>query len=188
MIFIGLDVSYRATGFVALNAEGQVLRACEIGEKAVTGLGKNSENDLIRIEKITEKIMCEVRALEKDGQEIQLSMEGYAFARNFGMAAFGELGGVLKYKLYDEFGMPRIISPGQVKKFATGKGSGKKALILKEVFRRWGHNFDSDNIADAYVLARIILDGYKYKRGEIDKTWIKPQIETLKVIFGGIEK
>jgi len=46
------------------------------------------------------------------------------------------------------------VSPLQLKKFALGKGSGDKNLILKEVYKRWGYDTDNDNLADAFVLAK----------------------------------
>jgi|GEM_PF-1369911 len=47
------------------------------------------------------------------------------------------------------------VPPTSLKKFALGKGTGDKNLILKEVYKKWGFDTDNDNLADAYVLAKI---------------------------------
>lgn len=38
----------------------------------------------------------------------------------------------------------------QIKKIGIGHGQGDKNQILKEVFKRYGQDFDSDNVADAF--------------------------------------
>lgn len=48
-----------------------------------------------------------------------------------------------------------LVTPGQLKKFATGKGIGDKSMILKEVLKRWNIDAADDNQADAIVLCYI---------------------------------
>jgi len=43
----------------------------------------------------------------------------------------------------------------QLKKFATGKGTGQKSIVVREVFKRWGIDCKDDNQADACVLAHL---------------------------------
>lgn len=50
----------------------------------------------------------------------------------------------------------RIVTPGEVKKFVTGKGNAKKELIIKEVYKRYGFDTDINDIADAYAIARYL--------------------------------
>jgi hypothetical protein len=33
--------------------------------------------------------------------------------------------------------------------------------MLKEIYKRWGADFNDDNLGDAYALARMALDNYK---------------------------
>ena len=47
------------------------------------------------------------------------------------------------------------VSPSQVKQFATGKGNANKEVVLQQVYKRWGVEFNDNNQADAYVLAQI---------------------------------
>lgn len=48
-----------------------------------------------------------------------------------------------------------IIAPSTNKKFATGKGSSKKEMMLLEVFRRWNHTAGDNNQADAISLVYL---------------------------------
>jgi crossover junction endodeoxyribonuclease RuvC len=47
------------------------------------------------------------------------------------------------------------VAPGAVKKFATGKGNTKKDNMVIPIYKKWGFEHDSDNVRDAYVLAKI---------------------------------
>lgn len=52
----------------------------------------------------------------------------------------------------------RDVPPSVLKKFATGKGNADKKLIAKHVAEKWGFTSPSDDVIDAYVLARIAED------------------------------
>ena len=83
-------------------------------------------------------------------------IEGYAFgAKGSSGISLGELGGVTRLALWDEK-IPYIeVPPTQVKKFITGKGGAQKDIVLKEVFKRYGADFDDNNIADAFALTQL---------------------------------
>jgi crossover junction endodeoxyribonuclease RuvC len=76
-----------------------------------------------------------------------------------------------------EAGMPfYVVSPGQIKKFATGKGVGQKSIVVREVYKRWGIDTKDDNQADACVLAYIAesilhlsMDAPKYQIEVVQK-------------------
>ena len=55
----------------------------------------------------------------------------------------------------------KIVTPGELKKFITGKGQAKKDLILLNVFKRWGVEFDNSDLADAYGLSRMALEDFQ---------------------------
>lgn len=50
----------------------------------------------------------------------------------------------------------RTVTPGEVKKFVTGKANTKKELVLKEVYKRYGFDTDINDVADAYAIARYL--------------------------------
>ena len=53
-----------------------------------------------------------------------------------------------------------------LKKYATGKGNCEKNLILLSVYKNFGQEFKSDDIADAYVLAHMCRSFFMRKMGE----------------------
>ena len=54
----------------------------------------------------------------------------------------------------------RVYTPGQIKKFTTGKGNAKKELMMKEAYKRWGFETESHDVADAYAIARLVEHDY----------------------------
>lgn len=85
-----------------------------------------------------------------------VAMEGYAFGSQMAHM-LGELGGMVKMTLFGFFGEePFIVTPTQLKKYATGRGNKvSKAEILLAVYKHWNVEYRDDNMADSYVLARI---------------------------------
>ena len=88
-------------------------------------------------------------------------MEGYSFGSKSQAHKIGEGVGATKLALVMRYGgdeklaFPTLVSPQALKKYATGKGNGDKNVVLKRVYQKWGADFDSDDMADAFVLARI---------------------------------
>lgn len=89
-----------------------------------------------------------------------IAMEGYAFSRQMGHT-LGECGGMTKLALLDAYGpesivaYPSIPTTQQLKMFCGLPGNAQKNLMLKAVFKKWGKDFNDDNEADAYGLAKI---------------------------------
>lgn len=120
-----------------------------------------------------------------------IAMEGYAFSRQMGHA-LGELGGVIKTRLLDEYGpdcqlsYPSIPTPQQVKMFAGLPGNAQKNLVLKAVFKKWGVDFNDDNEADAFVLAQIACSlqlgaRLEYEKKVLAKIKVHAEWEPLKL-------
>ena len=84
-----------------------------------------------------------------------VAMEGYSFGSKFQRENLGELGGLVRLVLYDAKTPSVVAAPTAVKKFLLGKGGGKKANMIKEVFKVYGVDVDDDNEADAFVLCQI---------------------------------
>lgn len=56
-----------------------------------------------------------------------------------------------------------LIPPKTLKKFVTTDGNADKVFIRRVIKCRWGYDFEDDNIADAYGLARMALERIKSK-------------------------
>lgn len=78
-------------------------------------------------------------------------VEGYGFNTQKGHS-LGELGGLLQFTLYRAGWTIVLVPPATLKKFVSGKGGADKALMLREVFRRWGYEATNDNDCDAFSL------------------------------------
>jgi Holliday junction resolvasome RuvABC endonuclease subunit len=93
-----------------------------------------------------------------------VAIEGIAFSRDTGKAALRNgLAQMVRWAMWRE-GVPYLdVGPSQLKKYVTGSGTGDKALMLREVYKRWSYNAVDDNDADAYALAQLARDWHEGK-------------------------
>ena len=93
---------------------------------------------------------------------VDIAMEGTVLASHSALV-LGELAALVKLTLWDFFEAspsvacqtPLLIPPMTLKKYATGKGNAKKQEMLMQIYKRWGIEFNDDNAADSYALARL---------------------------------
>ena len=104
---------------------------------------------------------------------VNIAMEGTVL-QSHASSMLGELAGVVKLALFSYFdsidptnALPLQIPPMTLKKYATGKGTAKKQEMLLQIYKRWGVEFNDDNAADAYALARLAADVYRGEEGEL---------------------
>jgi Holliday junction resolvasome RuvABC endonuclease subunit len=104
-----------------------------------------------------------------------IAIEGYAFGSQMANM-LGELGGTVKLALYEyfiepELAHPLIVPPTSLKKYITGKGRVEKNQILLQVYKKWDVEFNNDNAADSYGLARIVRNkhDFEYEKEVYDK-------------------
>lgn len=144
MRYVGLDLSTK-TGLVILDESGQVIKAEEITTK--------EKNDPQRMIILTEKIMSNL----KDDDVI--AIEGFSYgSRGRGISFQFGYGYAVRIALFTANKPFSIVTPSQVKKYATGKGNSSKDNMILPIFKKWGFEHDSDNVRDAYVLAKIAFD------------------------------
>lgn len=152
---IGLDLSLTSTG-VSINGETSVIstkaRAAErlhIVSSAILDLCASKE------------IACAI-------------IEGYSFAsRNSQAHSIGELGGVVRMRLWEN-GIPYIEVPPTCRaKFATGKGNAGKSEVVSSVSAKTGIIFSGaggDDECDAWLLEQMglaHLNKSKYEWSEV---------------------
>lgn len=143
MRYVGIDPSTK-TGFVAIDEFGNVLRA-----KELTGIGKE---DPKRIATLVQEIVTHIKPGDMIGIEgFSYNSQGRGVGFQFG------LGYAIRIALYSRNFDYTEITPGQLKKFATGSGNTAKAEMPTPIEKNWGYSHPSDNVLDAFVLARVMF-------------------------------
>ena len=140
MKIVGIDASLSSTGVAVLNDPPGDIRTEAI---------KSNKTGPARLIEIRERIRetCAGASL--------VVLEGYAFAQASQAHQLGELGGVLR-TMFFEMGMEVLeVGPGQLKKFASGRGNAKKEEMAVAIYKRWGREFVTNDEADAFVLVQI---------------------------------
>mgnify|MGYP001167317652 FL=1 len=141
MRFVGLDLSTK-TGLVIIDESGNVLTETEITSEI--------KNDPERMIDLTEQVLSH---LEKDDV---IAIEGFSYgSRGKGIAFQFGYGYSVQIALYTNDFNYLIVTPSQVKKFATGKGNASKDNMILPIYKKWGYEHSSDNVRDAFVLAQI---------------------------------
>lgn len=168
MRFVGIDPSTK-TGFVALDENGEVLRA-----KELTGLGAKDPKRMVTL-------VDEIIAHIQPGDFIVI--EGFSFhSKGQGVSFQYGLGYAIRMALFRRKLQYYEATPAAVKKFATGKGNTKKDEMVLPLFKQWGFEHPSDNVRDAYVIARIAMSLYLKKEvGSFMAT--KYQMEVIEAIL-----
>jgi crossover junction endodeoxyribonuclease RuvC len=80
-------------------------------------------------------------------------IEGYAYGNKFSLVTAVEIGTVYRLECLTRRIPTFTFSPTSLKKFVLGSGTGKKNQMLMAVFKQWGFEAPTDDIADAYGLA-----------------------------------
>jgi crossover junction endodeoxyribonuclease RuvC len=142
MRYVGIDPSTK-TGLVIIDKNNEIINVQEVFS--------TSKEDPERFVDIASQILEELHPNDI------ITIEGFSYgSKGKGVSTQYGVGWVIRTFLYER-GYDYIeIPPTSVKKFATGKGNSAKNLVMKEVYKKWGFENDSDNIVDAYVLAQIV--------------------------------
>lgn len=109
-------------------------------------------------------------------------VEGYSFSsRNSHAHALGELGGVIRYHLW-QAQVPYVDVPPTCRaKFATGKGNAGKAEVVSAVSARTGRTWigkGAEDECDAWVLQEMGLAHFNIPRHQ----WPAANLSTLSTI------
>lgn len=141
MRFIGIDPSGE-TGLTILDRNGNYLDGFEIAP--------DTSDKTVKICEIVETIF--------DNLELGdvIAIEGFSFgSKGKGIDFQFGLGHAIRLELYRQNMKWIEVSPTQVKKFATGKGTTKKENMILPINRLWGFEHESNNVRDAFVLAQV---------------------------------
>lgn len=153
VISIGIDQSL--TGFALSAVE------VERPKHHLTWVYKSPYFGIERLVDIRQWLTDTLGYLEEQGNFIaDIAMEGTVLASHAALV-LGELSSTVRLAIYDYFPensalkYPLRVPPMTLKKYASGKGNAKKQEMLLQIFKRWGLEFNDDNAADAYALARL---------------------------------
>lgn len=157
---MGLDVSTH-TGCVVLGEGGAVHEQVEICLPPLPN-DAGMEKRMGRCS----HLQSEVENFLRKHRPHVIAVEGYSFASMHKQTTLVELGAFVRMALieyispFSTMGAPGYVrllevAPSSLKKFVLGKGVGPKEQVMMQVFKRWRYEAPTNNLADAYVLARI---------------------------------
>ncbi len=149
--WLGLDPSTK-TGVVVLNFDGKV----EYASEWAISLAKTAtfEDRMGRLNQFFAKLNYLLN--EYYHLNLRCAIEGYGFANTHTLATLVEIGTTFRKALHNRI-IPTVeVPPSSLKKFVTGKGNTKKDQMRLAIYKKWGFEHDSDNIVDAYGLARYV--------------------------------
>jgi len=163
MNLMGLDLSLTSTGY-SINGK--------------TGFIATKAKGPERLTRISNEIIDIAYANPLD----VVILEGYSFAsRNSQAHSIGELGGVVRMRLWQS-GIPYIEVPPTCRaKFATGKGNASKNEVISSISARTGIVWSgpgADDMCDAWILEQM---GLAYI-GESSYDWPELNMSSLKSI------
>ena len=148
-IFVGLDPSFNGTGIILLNSEGEIIE--QVLHKAKEG---EAEERLLDIEKKI-NFIPKILSLES----VYIEGPSYSSSGAF-ILQMGALHYLIRLIFLKKKINYKIIAPGTLKKYVAGTGVAKKELMLLKTYKKWGVEFNDNNLCDAYGLARMALEDF----------------------------
>ncbi len=176
MKVLGLDLSLTGSGIVLLE-DGkikikQLIKSKPSGKKPIDELKR-----LLKIENEIRQIMIE--------EEPSLAViEGMAYmaSNTTSLVQLAGLNYIIRKMLHEHGIKFIVVAPTTLKKFSTSKGNCQKDLILLEVYKKYGEEFEENNQCDAYVLAKIGEVAFKDTFKNDEKELPKYQREVINLI------
>ena len=152
-MFVGLDPSYSSTGLIVLDQNEKLIKQ----ENFSIVKGKKIES----VEECLVEYERKIEFIPKIHNLYGVYIEGPSFQSNgqavLQMGALHYFTRLLLFKNKVNF---QVIAPNSLKKFIC-KGNAKKELVLLKVYKRWGEEFEINDLADAYGLARMAYEDFK---------------------------
>lgn len=151
-VTLGIDQSLTGFALTALSVEDP--------KKFVTWVYKSPYFGIERLVDIRTWLVDHFMWLEEQDLDVtDIAMEGTVLASHAALV-LGELSATVRLAIYDHYDdylkYPLKVPPMTLKKYAAGKGNAKKQEMLLQIYKRWGVEFNDDNAADSYALARLV--------------------------------
>jgi crossover junction endodeoxyribonuclease RuvC len=146
--YIGLDLAFSNNGFCCIDQDGNIIQQEVIVSKPIG-------EDESRLIFLSEKICNLIENLNPES----VCIEGLSFgSKGQSISQIGALHYLVRIFLYKKKIKYQILTPSQLKKFITGVGNCKKELMLLKTYKKFGVEFDDNNLCDAYGLAQVALN------------------------------
>lgn len=170
MNVLGIDLSLTGTGMALIETNAdELVRKAALLDKAHSVRYFGTETMLVRLNATPVDPMRPVDWLKWDrwnrildavllmSSGVQrIVIESYAYGALGMRESLAEIGGIVRWQIMKNYGVsPLFVGPMTLKKFLTGSGKSEKDIMLKEVYKRYGVDVDDNNMADAFVLAKI---------------------------------
>jgi len=151
-IALGIDQSLTGFALTALSVEDP--------SKHLTWVYKSPYFGIERLVDIRQWLLDHFMWFEEQNLDVvDIAMEGTVLASHAALV-LGELSATVRLTIYDHYDdylrFPLKVPPMTLKKYAAGKGNAKKQEMLLQIYKRWGMEFNDDNAADSYALARLV--------------------------------
>jgi len=152
--FIGLDLSMTGTGMIIIDNNLNIINQELISSSPSDG---SNEKRIIKLKNNIFSFLPEdLKMINKIGIEgISYGSKGRSIAEMSALNYFIRISCLENNLSYME------IPPTTLKKFITGKGNSPKDLMLLKTYKKFGVEFDNNNLCDAYCLARFVLEESK---------------------------
>ena len=175
-LFLGIDPSLTGSGLVILNDTYSIQVKSKFSTPAMG------------VERLFH-LQNKLRDFLDNYKEIQhVCIEGPALRETGRIFDLGQWAGILYLELYKRGLACTIVAPMQLKKYVSkiGKNQGKQVVIL-DVFKNFGEEIRDNDLADAYVLARIAHDYFELRNDRKLKNIHKYQLEVLNKLLNAQE-
>ena len=153
-LFVGIDHSFNGSGIIILDKDACIVESILYKSKG--------ENDIEKLVDIESRISFIPNIISLNRVYIEAPSISSKGANALQMGALHYMIATFLFKNNITF---KAIEPTKLKKFVTGKGNSKKELMLLNVYKKWGVEFNDNNLADAYSLARMALEDWKTQTG-----------------------
>lgn len=157
---VGLDLSYTSTGLAVYWPHDDERTKLSLVVTTLKRWPKLMERQRFIVRHVMSLIAahCAVTTPLDWVQKIEaVVMEGYAYNQKCTrLADLAELSGLVKQAVLSKTKkQPVIVAPTTLKKFVMGSGSATKAMMLLSAYTKFKRKFSSDDLCDAYGLARL---------------------------------
>ena len=152
-VTVGIDQSLTGFALTVLDVKTP--------EQFITWVYKSPYFGIERLADIRQWLADNLNYIDEHWYLEDVAMEGTVLASHAALV-LGELSATVRLAIYDHFDeedprrYPLKVPPMTLKKYAAGKGNAKKQEMLLQIYKRWGIEFNDDNAADSYALARLV--------------------------------